>query len=406
MLRGPARLQGFSRDKDYVYAGWRIGYFADDCLLLAHRRVVMDLAEMVKVRAITVHVAVEDWDDRQEIIRLVEEASDIALELARLAEERTGYKVMSARVVLPITPLRPEEQLELLKAIKLRDDVLYAAFHYSSANLDVDVLKEVLRLGSNVYAAISAITEPGDQRTPRLLYKIGLLEPEMASRAAMVFGGYPETPYFPLATTMQSLPGVSIALVYPRLLEEFGYYEAMDYAVDAAFEVYEAIRMKMEKHDLFFRGFDMSLSPWMEDSVARVIEKFSGKPMPAPGTAAAINKLESFIYGVCSDIKCTGFNQVMLPVAEDNVLKERVQEGAVRLHDLLNYNYACVAGLDMVVISRSQWSVELAAALIEELERASKAKKRRLGLRVLTADAEPGNIVELPRFGPTPVIHL
>ncbi|ALL00264.1 hypothetical protein Pyrde_0214 [Pyrodictium delaneyi] len=371
-----------------------------------HRRVTMDLAEMVKVRAIAVHVAIEQWDNRREIARLVEEASDIALELARVAEDQSGYEVMSTRVVLPITPLSPEEQLDLLKNMQLRDDVLYAAFHSSSTQVKIDVLEEVLKLGHNIYAAISGIADTGDKRTPRLLYKIGLLEPEMATRVAMAFGGYPESPYFPLGTTMSSLPGVSIALLYPRLLEEYSYYEAMDYVVEAAYQIYNAIRMEIEKHDLFFRGFDMSLSPWMDDSVARVVEKYSGRPMPGPGTAAAINRLEEFIYGVCSDIKCTGFNQVMLPVAEDNVLKERVQQGSLKLHDLVNYTYACVAGLDMVILPRNSWSIELAKTLIMEMERASRTKKKNLGLRVVTANAEPGTVVELPKFGPTPVISL
>jgi uncharacterized protein (UPF0210 family) len=96
----------------------------------------------------------------------------------------------------------------------------------------------------------------------------------------------------------------------------------------------------------------------------------------------------------------------MLPVAEDNVLKERAGEGRLTLQLLASYSYACVAGVDMAVVPVGEWEPAIAERLLRELQMASSRKGKPLAARIIAVDADAGSWVDLGRFGRTPVIHV
>ncbi|ABM80153.1 DUF711 family protein [Hyperthermus butylicus] len=360
-----------------------------------------------RIRSVTLHAIVDDWESWEDIAKTLTRATRTARRLRAIFEETTGLEVWTVRVALPPMGRRRsyvDSLVEALKRAELDKDILYAVYHRDAYSADVDEVKKVLSVAGNVYASVSA-PEPMPEAV-KLLHGLALLGPDMSARVAVTVPDHVETPYFPAAATLSSTPGISVALLYPGLLRGRDWAEALVDLLEAVSRVEDAAARAAEEFDLDFYGVDLSLSPWMEDSVAAVVEETLDDRIGAPGTMSVIAALESFIEEACEETMCTGFNQVMLPVAEDNILKQRVGEGAITLRDLLTYTYACIAGLDLPVVPRQDWSETLAARIINELAAASYRKGAPLGARVIVADAEPGSNVELPRFGKTPVIRI
>ena len=202
--------------------------------------------------------------------------------------------------------------------------------------------------------------------------------------------------------------GLSAALLYPRLLEGRGegIYAAFDDLSEAAMAVEDALLKAAEGLGLEYRGIDLSPSPWMDESVARVVEEMLGGSICEPGAGAVVAELEGLVEDTCMDVECTGFNQVMLPVAEDNVLKERVAEGCLDARWLLHLASSCAAGFDMAPVPLRGWSGEAARRILAELVVAQARKGKPLAARVVAVDAAPGEWVDLGRFGRTPVVRL
>lgn len=99
-------------------------------------------------------------------------------------------------------------------------------------------------------------------------------------------------------------------------------------------------------------GFiDHSINPWMDDSVARLLEYLSDEKFWRPGIIEGIMR----IYTVLDQLAGThdnirGFNEVMLPYAEDRYLMELGEEGLIRVRDLLTLSMICVAVPDMLAL--------------------------------------------------------
>jgi len=102
------------------------------------------------------------------------------------------------------------------------------------------------------------------------------------------------------------------------------------------------------------------------------------------------------------EVKAVGFNEVMLPLAEDNCLKKRAKEGKLRLYDLISYIPICAVGLDMVPIPADISDEEL-LRILKDVEVMSSIKGRTVGVRVILASSKPGDEIELRRFGKVPI---
>ncbi len=237
------------------------------------------------------------------------------------------------------------------------------------------------------------------------------LGPEYNTMLAITTGTPPEGPYFP-ATRANGL-GISASLLYPSDL--YGaLYEAEEpdavirHVMSLIFQqAEESLLQAMEEDggDLPYLGIDFSLSPWMEESSAKVISLVARAPFLAPGTASAILEVNRAIREVSMGLKSIGFGEVMLPMAEDDLLKEMVLEGTLTARDLVSLTPYCVTGLDMVALPLSTPVREL-AKLIGDVLAASSVKRNVLGVRIILVDAEPGEEVELGRFGKVPVMSL
>ncbi len=362
--------------------------------------------DLVGVRALAVHAVVDEWSV-EGVAEALRRATRRAREAARLLGELLDVEPWTLRVTLPPAPLGGEEASrvvsEAVEAAGLDPGVLYSVLHLDAASLEPGHVLRVLGSAPNVYA--SAATPVATERAAVLAAEVAAAGPDRAARFAVTVPGHVETAYFPAGASLGSTTGLSASLLYPRLLEGRNLYAAFDDLADAAAALEDALMKTADRLGLEYRGIDLSLSPWMDESAARVVEEAAGGAcICEPAAAAAVAEIEELIEDTCLDIECTGFNQVMLPPAEDNVLKERAAQGALDASLLLSLSHSCVAGLDMAVLPRTQWGREEAHAAVAVLAVASRHKSKPLGLRVIAVDKQPGDRVELPRFGETPVI--
>ncbi len=358
----------------------------------------------IRVRAVTLHVIIDEWLNLNYVNRVVKDATEIVSEVADTIQREAGVEVWTKRVAFPPLRGRVGEAVSILEKVNYYDGVYYSVLHADSLSISPSHVERVISSGDRVYASVYA--DGADETTAQLLYSIASLPPSIAYRFSITIPDLVETPYFPSATTTSSVPGLSVALLYASLFREKDRAEATAELLGTLDRIEDAVADILSRRGLQFYGFDLSLSPWMDDSVAGLVEKISGVPLGEIGTGSAIFELEEMIARLCDETTCTGFNQVMLPVAEDNVLKDRVREGRVNLRDLALLSYTCVAGVDMVVVPTKNWSPRLARSILREMWGASLAKGMPLGVRILTADGEPGVDVDLGVFGLTPIIGV
>jgi len=365
--------------------------------------------DIVSIRGLVIHSVVDDWNDPESVAHSISHGTTLVKKAASLLEERLGVKLFSLRVTLPPTPLGGEHTAKVLseaiRKAEIDNNVYYGLLHIDTSMTSPESIIKVLKLRPNIFA--SASTPITTENVVKIFYEIAKAGPEMATRFAISIPGHVESPYFPAGTSLSSVTGLSASLLYPRVLENRNsIYEGFDDLYDTAMGLEDHLSEIAEVLGIEYRGLDLSLSPWMEESVAKIIEEYSGKRIYELGVGSTITEIEDIIDDICSEIECIGFNQVMLPVAEDNLLKERVAEGNLTLYKLAHLMYTCISGLDMIVISEKDWKRELARALLEEAVTATMVKGKPLGIRVIVADAEPGTLVDLGRFGQTPVIKV
>lgn len=349
----------------------------------------------MKLRSLTYFVKPRRWNV-EAIRREIEKAEEILTELGRKTSE--FMQVWTLRIAMPPVPrhVNPEELLDVAPD----GNFLYAALHFDADDPRIAELPRLL-LGSNVYGSIKVKDREEVKIAARTVLEISALDHEAPTRLAILFGRRKSTPYFPAAST-GTQEGVAVALLYvneaerdmgsgirlPKRLSDLGRF----------FEV------ETEKLGTRFLGFDLSLSPWMDESTARLVERVSGVRLPMPGTLEAVSRINEYIrtLGLLAGVKLVGFNELMLPVGEDDLLKERVLSGEVYLEDLARLASVCVAGVDMVAVERS-WAEKWLKGYLVDLFEISNIKRRLMGARILPVNAKAGSVVDFSKFGKIPV---
>ncbi len=367
---------------------------------------------MARVRAVTVFVSPREWSS-ESIREYVERAAVKANEIADILRQRID--VWTVRVALPPLPegVDPARVASAAFEAAESNNVRYiAAIHVNAGGVrDPKVIADAIDLG--VYGSILVPRAEYVERAARTLLEVSRRDIMAATRFAVVFGtSWPLTPYFPIAVQTRSGMGFALAALYvDDILASLGEepsYEMIRVIAGRVFGLLDEVaREAAEKTGVEYYGSDASLSPWMSESVARLIERLMGDAkLGMPGTFAVIRELNRVIRAVATSIDAVGFNEVMLPVAEDDVLKERVGEGLVRLRDLLLYSTICVAGIDMVVLGDTVGWQEM-LGLVKDVYSVYKLKGFEVGLRVIKVEGvAPGEWVELGMFGRVPVAWL
>ena len=317
-----------------------------------------------------------------------------------VVSSKYGVSIVTKRVTLPFVDNADaaKEQLRVLKSIAARRGYVYSGLSLMNPLDPSTVVKLV-----NEYDTYSMIwmTEYDNDVADFYINMLKLIaseDPLIARKVAILLGDLIETPYYPASVNVKGGIGLSIAILYASdLLRGSDLQRRMREIVGRANAIGEELS---ELAGVEYRGIDASLSPWGQDSVVKVIEKVGGLRFGELGTMATIGLINRLINEL--PFNKTGFNEVMLPLGEDDELKSRVNEGLVDLFKLISYTQVCVAGIDMVPVPVNE--LELIRNLLLDLTEVVRVKGRSLGVRLIPAR---GTSIDLGEdFGKSPVVSL
>jgi hypothetical protein len=130
----------------------------------------------------------------------------------------------------------------------------------------------------------------------------------------------------------------------------------MNSGCQALCSTFEEHAMKMEtliertrsQPCISFKGFDFSLAPFPEDgcSFGKALETMGVGAIGSAGSLAAAAILAGALDS--GKWKKAGFNGLMMPILEDNILAARSGAGLLSIYDVLQYSSVCGTGLDTV----------------------------------------------------------
>lgn len=99
---------------------------------------------------------------------------------------------------------------------------------------------------------------------------------------------------------------------------------------------------------LNYTGIDLSLAPMGEESVVAAFEAAGTVRFGETGTLAIAAAITRGLQLAALTLKSTGYNGLMLPVLEDRLLGNRVEQGLVDVSKILAFSAVCGTGLDVI----------------------------------------------------------
>ena len=354
----------------------------------------------LKIRALSYHAPPSNSGETDYL-------PDLVFARSKSLFSNSGDLAWTNRVVLPRGPWAERSEL----VAEILDCVVRAGAGYLAVPVGVEhanAVPTLLSISDSVFVGVEVRQLQPEAATglAGLLYQIFEAQgSEALTRLALGLGGLVETPYFP--STVSKREGISLSLLYVddlRVVAQPNSWRGLEKKIRGILaQAVERGKRLAESSELQFLGVDPSLSPWMDESVAKLVEDLTDGEFGSPGTFHAVARLNSMISEAAGP-KMVGFAEVMLPVAEDDRLKELTAEGSLRLRDLVGLSMVCVAGLDMVALPASISVKGLASVLVDTFT-AAQVKGRSMGVRVLIVDGRPGDWVGLGRFGEVPVME-
>ncbi|MBS7634340.1 DUF711 family protein [Candidatus Bathyarchaeota archaeon] len=269
----------------------------------------------------------------------------------------------------------------------------YTDFNPSMRNIYLDAVEKGFYISFN---GLKAIEKNLAGEISRFIHKASSRNPVCATRISVGFHEEPlQTPYFPDSSSING--GVGLSFLYPRFITR-----NLEHGLTGAFDEFKKTVAKVVGY-LEAEGsrvlVDYSLSPWMEDSIIDLLQRV-GYHAGQPGFNYGLLMLNKEIWRI-SDKYAVGFNEVMLPYAEDNGLKKLGEAESIRAKDLLLYTATCVSGPDMLVVPEDE---EKLASFIKDVYAIYTFKRRPLAARLIPTTGKPGDKIDLGRFGETTVI--
>lgn len=322
----------------------------------------------MKLRALVIHSPTFEKEKLEELVSKLKEIRD--------------ENVLTKRITLAPLP----RDVSLDKAVELADEhkeILWGLIHLSAKDPRTEKLPEYLS-SDNVYGSI-LVKDLDQAEQIKKVYKG--LDPEKSSRFSLTFSDYfVVSPYFPSGTGDVAVPSLSASLLYVDEFRSGNEVRTLARADEMARRYAKQIGVK-------YLGLDVSLSPWRSESVGSLIEFLSGRKVFDISQISVIHEINQRIFraSVIAKVNALGFSELMLPVAEDDVLTQRASEGSLRLRDLIAMSFVCTAGLDMVAVRE-----ELIAPLFKDMVAVYYVKRRPVGMRVIPTQ---GGDVLLKNFG-------
>jgi len=357
------------------------------------------------IRALTLHIRVSPLT-RSNLRQIIEE------KIIKLREALDELKVKPWTIRITLQPLHHDEYQHMdmiartLGELGDSENIYIAGIHIEAGLRFTPVLVQAISDYSKLYGSILVKDLQGFSEYVETLYKL-YDRWEAFTRIALTIPRRATTPYFPTGSTVKD-EGVSIALRYVDLVERV-LKEGKEELLQEYFKNIQVICKEVaNRTGVKCLGIDVSLSPWMEESVGKLIEYVSGTRIPGPGTAWAINWLNNLVLrnAINAGIDITGFNEIMLSVAEDNLLKEKALKGELKIRDLAILSAYCVAGIDMAAISITDTNKYDLLKILYDLYAAANVKKNILGVRLIPATTSPGGKLVIDKFNYIPVTRL
>ncbi len=223
------------------------------------------------------------------------------------------------------------------------------------------------------------------------------------TRISLVLKGPLMTPYFPSGASLSDEFSIMVALLYSNfLLGSIRSRIPLHEAVRRAYHLTASPVSKLaEALGMDFAGIDLSISPWMDESVINLLKALRRDNELTEPTLSSILRVNHLLETLSSEVKSLGFNEIMLPLAEDNGLKDLVQKGVLRIRDFIALSMVCVAGVDMVPLPKG--TLGFIKGLVNEILSVALIKPKPMGIRLIATDEEPGVLVSLGRFPETPI---
>lgn len=313
---------------------------------------------------------------------------------------RHGFSVFTKRVSFPTLTIDVAEKLvEYVSG----SDMLVSIGYQSIKKLRVE---DAVHFTSN--GAYLPILYSGEDpiefadKSSKIIVKSAENHPLNATRIALGFHTKKfVTPYFPDSSSDRNVK-LALAFLYPNaILREIESGKTLEESFRKVFLVFEELSSIVEGELGLPVKVDYSLSPWMDHSVARLIEQL-GCRVNAPGVNYSIFKVNDMILKHLNKQRAVGFNEVMLPYAEDSLLITYGSKGLIRARDFLLYASTCVAGVDMVVVPSD---LEKLRNLILDSLSIRMVKKKPFSFRAIPVSGKPGEWVKLGKFGDAVILE-
>jgi len=338
------------------------------------------MAPGLRIRALAVLVDPSSWSPPA----LRDEMEGWALELSERARSLSsrGIDVWTTRISLPGLPGDDPSMIERV-ASAAPDKVLISIGHTRRP----EVLEAAARRGLYAYFPMADPEDAGP--VAGAMYRVSSGNPEDATRMAVsAGGGLVHTPYFPASSARPGEKILAASILYPSDVDPSDFRGSI------------ARAFRYVERAMPWAAIDYSMSPWMDESVAGLLERISGSALVGPGSMHAISEVNRAIRESAGPT-AIGFNEIMLPVEEDSRMKEMARDGSIRVADLLRLSSVCVAGVDMAVVSAG---LEVLRRLLLDARSVALSARKPLGVRLIPVDEPPGTQVQLGRFGRATVI--
>ncbi|MEJ2769946.1 MULTISPECIES: DUF711 family protein [unclassified Stygiolobus] len=330
----------------------------------------------MKIRALTIFFVSEDMD---KLVKYVDQLQNIKDEV-----------VWTKRIAFPPELKDLERKVNQIPSGK---GIIYSIIHRRAKD-ELRSIADFLSTDKSFYASVLLNDSKYIDDVAQLVYS---LDPEIATRVAILVNEeFLTTPYFPVGSANTINDSLSSSLIYVREFEENRAERVLAFADEYSKKISKEIGIR-------YLGIDASLSPWMEESTGRLIENLSGEKIFSFGQLSTVANINRRIFELVWRLKIApiGFSELMLPVAEDNVLMERVREGSLTLSQLMALTSVCVAGLDMIAVKRD---IELYKKILRDSMAIQFTKRRPYGIRIIPSTGE-GEIY-LKEYGKIPEIKI
>jgi len=335
--------------------------------------------------------------------------------------ESAGFEVQSIRLATTPFPswTNPQDRIETLHTMTtFVEQAREAGFDYLSvgpctaANLpDIALLPAILSISDLLFTSMQVADPQGgisirDVKTcAQTIQQVAYLEPNGFAnlRFAALANVKPCTPFFPAAYAAPGKATFSLAMECADIVQKvFNQCNNIESGCCRMVDTFEtqatSIEMIIQNVDpaeaITFQGFDFSLAPFPETwcSFGKALESMGVSAIGSAGSLAAAAILASALD--TGTWKKTGFNGLMMPILEDNILAQRSAEGILSIYDVLHYSSVCGTGLDTVPLP-GDISVEKIEALLLDVAALALRLDKPLTARLMPIPGKhAGDVVE------------